>query len=141
MSCGVRGSRGANLEEPRKMAVGVLSRHILVVDDEPLIRWCIAETLGAAGYRITEAQDGASALQALADRPNPDVVLLDLRLPDSNDLRLLETIRRAAPTAAVIMMTAFGTPDVAAAALNMGARGVLTKPFDMQDLERLVSSM
>ena len=123
------------------MAIGVLSRHVLVIDDEPLIRWCISQTLGAAGYRITEAQDGASALQALAGGPDPDVVLLDLRLPDSNDLRLLEQIRRAAPAAAVIMMTAFGTPEVAAAALKLGARGVLTKPFDMQDLERLVTSL
>jgi len=123
------------------MAIGVLSRHLLVIDDEPLIRWCIAETLGAAGYRITEAQDRASALQALDDRPNPDVVLLDFRLPDSNDLRLLEQIRRAAPAAAIIMMTAFGTPEVTEAALKLGARGVLTKPFDLQDLERLVSSL
>jgi len=134
-------ARGVNFETRRKMVPGVLSRHILVVDDEPLIRWCIGETLGAAGFSITEAQDAASALQALAGMPEPVVVLLDLRLPDSNDLRLLEQVRRAAPAAAVIMMTAFGTPDVTAAALKLGARGVLTKPFDMEDLERLVSSL
>jgi DNA-binding NtrC family response regulator len=123
------------------MAVGVLTRHVLVIDDEPLIRWCIAETLGAAGCRITEAHDAVSALRAVSGQPHPDVVLLDFRLPDSSDLRLLEAIRRAAPAAAVVMMTAFGTPDVTAAALELGARGVLTKPFDMQDLERLVESL
>jgi DNA-binding NtrC family response regulator len=116
------------------MAIGVVARHILVIDDEPLIRWCISQTLGAAGHRITEAHDAATALQALADGPDPDVVLLDLRLPDSNDLRLLEQIRRAVPAATVIMMTAFGTPEVAATALKLGARGVLTKPFEMEDL-------
>jgi two-component system, NtrC family, response regulator AtoC len=123
------------------MAIGVLSRRILVVDDEPLIRWCISETLGAAGYGITEAQDAASALKVLAEMPEPDVILLDFRLPDSSDLGLLERIRGVAPAAAVIMMTAFGTPEVTAAALGLGARAVLTKPFDMQDLEHVVRSL
>jgi DNA-binding response OmpR family regulator len=118
-----------------------LAQQILVVDDEPLIRWCIAETLGAAGFGITEAQDGASALRALADMPEPDVILLDLRLPDSSDLGLLKKIRSVAPAAAVIMMTAFGTPEVTTAALELGARAVLTKPFDMEDLEHVVSSL
>jgi DNA-binding NtrC family response regulator len=119
----------------------VFPRQILVVDDEPLIRWCIAQTLGAAGHSVTEAHDAASALQALSRGPHPDVVLLDFRLPDSSDLGLLKAVRRVAPAAAVLMMTAFGTPDVTAAALKLGARGVLTKPFDMQDLERLVNSL
>jgi two-component system response regulator AtoC len=123
------------------MSTPVLARQILVVDDEPLIRWCIAETLGAAGYGITEAQDAASALRALAGMPEPDVILLDLRLPDSSDLRLLKNIRTIAPATAVIMMTAFGTPEVTAAALELGARAVLTKPFDLQDLEHVVSSL
>jgi DNA-binding NtrC family response regulator len=123
------------------MSTTVLARQILVVDDEPLIRWCIAQTLGAAGYGITEAQDGASALRALAGMPEPDVILLDLRLPDSSDLRLLKNIRSIAPAAAVIMMTAFGTQEVTSAALELGARAVLTKPFDMQDLEHVVSSL
>ena len=130
-----------NLESFRQMAIGVLSRRILVVDDEPLIRWCISETLGAAGYGIAEAPDAASALKALAEMPEPDVILLDFRLPDSSDLGLLERIRGVAPAAAVIMMTAFGTPEVTAAALSLGARAVLTKPFDMQDLEHVVRSL
>jgi len=123
------------------MDTHVLARRILVVDDEPLIRWCISETLGTAGYGITEAQDAASALRALADMPEPDVILLDLRLPDSSDLTLLRRIRSIAPGAAVLVMTAFGTTEITAEALKLGARGVLTKPFDMQDLEHVVSSL
>ena len=115
--------------------------HVLVVDDEPLIRWSIAETLGAAGHQVTEAQDAASALKALADVRAPDLVLLDFRLPDSNDLGLLASIRQAAPAATVIMMTAFGTPDVTAGALKLGASRVLNKPFNMQDLEGIVRSL
>jgi DNA-binding NtrC family response regulator len=114
---------------------------VLVVDDEPLIRWSIAETLGAAGHQVTEAQDAASALKALADASGPDVVLLDFRLPDSNNLDLLARIRQIAPAASVIMMTAFGTPDVTAGALKLGASRVLNKPFNMRDLEDIVRSL
>jgi DNA-binding NtrC family response regulator len=123
------------------MTIGLLPRRILIVDDEPLIRWCIAETLGTAGYGITQAQDAASALRALTDVPEPDVILLDLRLPDSSDLSLLERVRTIAPAAAVIVMTAFGTPEITAEALKLGARAVLTKPFDMQDLAQVVGSL
>jgi two-component system, NtrC family, response regulator AtoC len=123
------------------MTTGVLPRRILIVDDEPLIRWCIAETLGTAGYGISQAQDAASALRALTDMPDPDVILLDLRLPDSNDLRLLERIRTIAPAAAVVIMTAFGTPEITSDALKLGARAVLTKPFDMKDLAHVVGSL
>jgi DNA-binding NtrC family response regulator len=123
------------------MTIGLLPRRILIVDDEPLIRWCIAETLGTAGYGITQAQDAASALRVLTDVPEPDVILLDLRLPDSSDLSLLERVRTIAPAAAVIVMTAFGTPEITAEALKLGARAVLTKPFDMQDLAQVVSSL
>jgi len=123
------------------MTTAVCPRRILIVDDEPLIRWCIAETLGTAGYGISQAQDAASALRVLTDVPDPDVILLDLRLPDSSDLRLLERIRTIAPAAAVVIMTAFGTSEITSNALKLGARAVLTKPFDMQDLERVVGSL
>jgi DNA-binding NtrC family response regulator len=115
-----------------------MSLRVLVVDDEFLIRWSIAETLGAAGHEVTEAQDAVSALAALETRPDPDVVLLDFRLPDSNDLGLLAKIRGLAPTSAVVMMTAFGTPEVTAGALQLGACTVLSKPFNMHDLDDIV---
>lgn len=114
---------------------------VLVVDDEPLIRWSIAETLGAAGHHVVEAPDAASARRVLAVTPNLDLVLLDLRLPDSSDLALLADIRRNAPGTPVIMMTAFGTPDITAEALRLGALKVLNKPFNMHDLETVVQSL
>jgi DNA-binding NtrC family response regulator len=114
---------------------------VLVVDDEPLIRWSIAETLGGAGHQVAEAEDAASALRAIKDEPGPDLVLLDFRLPDSNDLGLLAKIRQMAPDTTVIMMTAFGTPDVTAGALKLGASRVLNKPFNMHDLEDIVRAL
>ena len=112
---------------------------ILVVEDEALIRWSIAETLGQAGHTVMEAQNAASAMKALKDAGEEiDVVLLDYRLPDSNDLGLLAHVRRLQPRSAVVMMTAYGTPEVTEGALALGAYRVMGKPFDMRALESLV---
>ena len=62
---------------------------ILVVDDESLIRWSLAEVLADSGHQVEEAGDGASAVALLSEHHPFDVVLLDYRLPDSNDLGLL----------------------------------------------------
>ena len=71
---------------------------VLVVDDEALIRWSLAEMLGERGYAVTEAGDARMAVAAIERAEEPfDVVLLDYRLPDSADLRLLEKVRRLAP--------------------------------------------
>jgi CheY-like chemotaxis protein len=102
---------------------------VLVVDDEPLIRWAIAATLSELGYTVVEAGDGKSALEVVAEAARPvDVILLDYRLPDSDNLTLLSTIRRMAPTSQVIMMTALGTPDLVKGALERGACRVMNKP-------------
>jgi DNA-binding NtrC family response regulator len=84
---------------------------VLVVEDETLIRWSITETLAQEGHTVVEAGSAAAAVQALTETPGPiDVVLLDYRLPDSNDLGLLANIRRLRPDSAVVMMTAYGRP-------------------------------
>ena len=112
---------------------------VLVVEDELLIRWSISETLAHAGHTVIEATDGASAIVALKnDDERIDAVVLDYRLPDSNDLTLLATVRRLLPDSAVVLMTAFGTPDVVNGALDLGAYQVLHKPFEMHDLESLL---
>jgi two-component system response regulator QseB len=112
---------------------------VLVVDDEALIRWSIVETLTDLGCSVVEAHDGREALCVLNGLSKPvDVVLLDYRLPDSDNLTLLSTIRRMAPTSQVIMMTAFGTPDVVRGALELGAERVMNKPFEMREVAAAV---
>ena len=119
-----------------------ISKHplrVLVVEDEALIRWSIGETLASAGHTVVEASDGTSAVRALDGGSQPiDVVLLDYRLPDSNDLGLLARIRQLLPRAAILLMTAFGTPEITRGALELGAHGVVDKPFDMQALEPML---
>ena len=113
-------------------------RHILVVDDERLVRWAIAETLGDKGYDVLEAGDAASARRAMQSTdPAPDLVLLDLRLPDSDDLGLAAQIRAQAPDTPIVLMTAFGTPEILVQAAALGIATV-SKPFDMGDLASLV---
>ena len=111
----------------------------LVVEDELLIRYAIAETLGLAGHTVIEADNGAAAVRALTNTTDPiDVVMLDYRLPDSNDLALLAAIRRLSPSSGVILMTAHGTPQVTKGALDLGACQVMHKPFELHDLEPLL---
>jgi DNA-binding NtrC family response regulator len=121
------------------MPINTQSR-ILVVDDELLIRWSLGEALTAAGYAVVEGRDAAEARQALRDQDHkPDLVVLDYRLPDSNDLGLLTTIRNEAPTVPVILMTAYGTAEVEEGALDLGAYRVVSKPFEVHDMASLVT--
>jgi two-component system, NtrC family, response regulator AtoC len=108
---------------------------VLVVDDEPLVRWSVAETLRAPEYEVIEAGSGNSAIYALMNAPAAiDVVLLDLVLPDYRDLSLLAVLRRMVPTLPIVMMTAFATPELVERARALGAFAVVNKPFEMNDL-------
>ena len=113
-------------------------RHVLVVDDEPLIRWSVSESLSDLGFDVEEAGDARSALRLVTTAALPfDIVVLDLRLPDMADLSLLATLRQLLPSAALILMTAFGTPELIAEAQALGATA-LNKPFELDELQRLV---
>jgi two-component system response regulator AtoC len=116
-----------------------LVRRVLVVDDEPLIRWSLHETLGERGYAVFEAEDGRGALEEVtAGNQPPELIVLDYRLPDSNDLGLLSRIVSMAPSSRVILMTAHYSPELARAALDRGAFSVLHKPFELEQLTSLL---
>jgi DNA-binding NtrC family response regulator len=103
---------------------------VLVVEDESLMRWSVAQALTGRGHTVVEAADGAAAMRLLEETP-ADVVLLDYRLPDFDDFALLRDIRRLAPATPVVLMTAFGTPELSDRARALGASDVLQKPFDV----------
>jgi DNA-binding NtrC family response regulator len=113
---------------------------VLVVDDEALIRWSIAETLGRQNYEIDEAGDGASAVRAVSPSGTPvDLVLLDLRLPDCHNLHVLTVIRDISPNTCVILMTAFGSAEILQEARRLGVFAIMDKPFEMGALPPLVA--
>jgi DNA-binding NtrC family response regulator len=91
------------------------------------------------GYFVSEAGDARTALQTIQESTDPfDVILLDYRLPDSNDLALLSKIRFLAPTTQVIMVTAHGSPELAEKATALGAYAMVSKPFEVESLAALV---
>src|SRR5215471_13870929 len=106
---------------------------VLVVDDEPSIRWVLAEALRGWGYEPVEAETGASALLAL-EAEHPAAVLLDINLPDSSGLDLLREIKRRKPQVAVIMITAETLFENAVAALRGGADDFIGKPIHLEEL-------
>lgn len=106
---------------------------ILVVDDDQATRLALAYALSDAGHRVTEATDGEEAI-ALAAEHTFDVALLDVRLPKIDGLTIFRRLRLAAPTTAVILMTAFATVPDAVATLREGAYDYVAKPFDPEEL-------
>jgi DNA-binding NtrC family response regulator len=114
---------------------------ILIVDDEPLIRWSLRRGLQNRGLLPIEAGDVAGALRQLATDPARfKAAILDYRLPDGHDLTLLGEVRRLAPRCVVFMMTAYADGDMKTQALAMGARRVIEKPLDVIALVNLVIS-
>ncbi len=116
------------------------SGHILIVDDEELIRWALAEHLRGLGYDAREASDGQKALEAVAKDP-PSLMLLDLRMPLVTGLDVLQALRERDVHIPVIVLTADGTVDSAVTATRLGARAYLTKPFDLEEVTRTVTSV
>lgn len=109
---------------------------VLVVEDEPLLRWAISESLAAAGHTVVAADDGAAAERIVSSGDTQlDVILLDYRLPDSNDLGLLQRLRRLSPSSPVVLMTACNSPELTHDAVALGAYRVVDKPFEMHAIE------
>ena len=111
---------------------------ILVVDDELEIREGLEALLTSEGFDVTPAETGEMGLQRLEDRPF-DLMLLDVSLPDRNGLELLREIRRRDPNISIILITAFGSIDMARAAFKGGAQDFITKPWSNDELIAQVS--
>ncbi len=111
---------------------------ILIVDDEAEIREGLEALLTSEGFEVTPAETGEAGLQKLEDQPF-DLMLLDVSLPDRNGLDLLREIRRRDPGLAIILITAFGSIDMARAAFKGGAQDYITKPWSNDELIAQVS--
>src|SRR5260370_23766771 len=116
----------------------MLKGSILVVDDEIEIREGLEALLTSEGFEGTPADTGEAGLQRLEDRPF-DLMLLDVSLPDRNGLELLREIRRRDPQLSIILITAFGSIDMARAAFKGGAQDYITKPWSNDELIAQIS--
>jgi phosphoserine phosphatase RsbU/P len=113
------------------------SLKVLVVDDEPFINRLVQIRLKNRGFQVTSAVDGAAALQMIRSN-SPDLVFLDVAMPNVGGLQVLEEIRRDKLDVAVIMMTAFGSESIAVEAMRHGADDYLPKPFQPVDFEAVL---
>jgi two-component system response regulator PilR (NtrC family) len=126
------GSIGA--DEPED-ARGV--KRILIVDDEQSMREMLAILLAKEGLQVRSAGSRAEAAAALRQGP-VDVVLTDVKLPDGDGLEILRHVKAASPETAVVVMTAYGTAEMAVAARKLGAEAYILKPFDVDELRIVV---
>jgi DNA-binding NtrC family response regulator len=110
---------------------------VLVVDDEQLIRWSLAERLQADGLTVVEAETAQAALDRFA--PNIDLVLLDYRLPDSDGLRVLKKMKATQPDVPIILLTAFSSIETAVEAMKQGAYHYANKPFNLDEIAMVVA--
>jgi len=106
---------------------------LLVVDDEPAIRRLLRTTLASQSWRILEAGTGENALRIAAETP-PDLVLLDLGLPDHDGVEVLKRLRQANPALPVVILSVRDDERGKVAALEAGADDYVTKPFSMAEL-------
>ncbi|HEX9920940.1 MAG TPA: sigma-54 dependent transcriptional regulator, partial [Candidatus Methylomirabilis sp.] len=110
---------------------------ILIVEDKESLRRVLAETLEGEGYGVAEAADGEEAIQKLSGEKF-DLVLTDLKLPRKDGIEVLRAAKENSPSAAVVLMTGFGTIDLAVQAMKEGAYDFLSKPVDTNYLLVLI---
>lgn len=124
-------------QEDAKPMVGT---KVLVIDDEHMIRWSVAQTLRTAGHEVALAETAAEGL-ALFREFQPAVVFLDIGLPDGDGRAVLQVMKQErGQDAAVIVMTAYEERCSVAEAMRLGAYACLRKPFDFDQLEGLAGA-
>ncbi len=110
---------------------------ILIVEDKESMAQMLAETIESAGFRCIAAKDGAEGIKQIKEK-RVDLVLTDLKLPKRDGMEVLRTAKEEDPMLPVIMMTAYGSVDIAVKAIKDGAYDFITKPFDTDHLLHLI---
>lgn len=112
---------------------------ILVIDDEVAARYGLVRDLSNVGYLLEEAEDGGAAL-AKIEAFRPDVIVSDIKMPGTDGLSLLKRVNQAPDPPMVVLITAYGSEDIAIQALRAGAHNYLSKPFEVEELRLIVAS-
>ncbi|MDI6889694.1 MAG: response regulator [Thermodesulfovibrionales bacterium] len=110
-----------------------IRKKILVVDDEWYTRWFLSKVLTEEGFDVRTTGTGREALQ-MAPEYMPDLVILDLRLPDMHGIEVLRTMRKMNFESRIIILTAFGTPEVETEAKRLGVDAFISKPYILDNL-------
>ena len=110
-----------------------MSKKILVVDDEKLIRWTLEQHLVKEGYEVSTADSAEKGMELLSEDP-PDLILLDNKLPDMSGLEMLEKLNIPEQGHLVIMITAYGMVETAVKAMKLGVHDYISKPFNLEEI-------
>jgi two-component system chemotaxis response regulator CheY len=113
---------------------------ILIVDDAEFLRMRISKMLVGDGYEVIEAENGAIAVE-MYKKVKPDLVLMDITMPEMDGLTALKTIRAYDSTAKVIMLTALGQESVVLEAIKSGAKDFVVKPFERERVLGAISKL
>jgi two-component system response regulator AtoC len=111
--------------------------HILIVDDEEIVRESLASWLGEDGYEVGVAENGARALERLPEK-EWNLAMVDLKMPGMDGIELMDEIRKVKPETIVMIMTAYATVDTAVQAMKKGAYDYIVKPFNPEDLSMTI---
>ncbi|MBA4372423.1 MAG: DNA-binding response regulator [Thermodesulfovibrio sp.] len=111
---------------------------ILVIDDEKLLRWSLQQNLSKEGFTVVTAERGMEGFDLYIEE-QPDIVLLDVHLPDVSGITILENIKKENKDAIIIMVTAFGDIQTAVRTIKTGAYDFVEKPFNMDKIKILIS--
>ena len=109
---------------------------ILVVDDEAMARKLLKDFLEVKGYDVITASGGKEALEKIKE--GPDIVLLDIMMPDMHGMEVLDKIKETSPSTVVIMVTALAENAIGVESIKRGAFDFITKPIDLKHLEFLI---
>lgn len=115
-------------------------KKVLIVDDESIVRWSLKKFFEEEGFAAVTVSSGAKAIKSFEETV-PDVVLMDIQLPDANGMALLKTIKEINPGTPVIMITGYADIRSSVEAMKVGALDYLVKPLDFDDLRRVMSSL
>ena len=113
------------------------ANHVLIADDEENLRFVLRELLTREGCRVQEAEDGFQALRMI-ERQAYDLYLLDMKMPGCDGLDVLKKLRARQPNALAVMITAYGSTELAREALKWGAYDYFSKPFNMDELRTIL---
>lgn len=125
----------AVIETPDAVRLRPVATTVLLVDDDPGVRFALTEVLADRGYRVITAGSGAQALTLL---DGVDVVVTDLSMPGMDGLELVAQICARSPGLPVILLTAHGSENMVRIASSRGACGCLSKPFDIDEIARVI---
>lgn len=113
---------------------------ILIVDDQPGVRYLLDIVIREAGHRVSTAKNGLEAVE-IAKSNHPDLIFMDVRMPLMGGLEALGEIKAMIPDTEVIIMTAYGSEETVSRAMEGGALCCIAKPFDVEKIKELLDGM